>query len=518
MMSVKQLGIAATVAMLAFVSGCQTRTFTEVSDQINGMELQVRQHDASNDMQYVKHSSRWYVPKVTDRSKALPDWCFSPQQLGVFVSTDLDVVMKKLISHLPSNAAVNVIYGEGVDRKKQISVPNNRDVCDGLDKISLASGYSYDVDESRIYFNAFKDKVVPVAFMPGVDKYFIGKEKTQASNQQQGIGGTNTVTVTSDSLTKSSAFKGISAELDPWSSLLNVLSQMKSATGFIGPNIVASNILLRDTPRNVDAMEKYIEELNRNVNKVISLEFQTIEVTYDDANENGINFQNIMKEINGSLGELNYGTKFASNIFNDTQSPLLDIAFTKPAEGESQSMLVQALQKHGRVSVSRKQRVITLNNQVVRLKEVINDTYLAQTKKDSTANVGATDELIPGSVQSGIDLYAIAKEFEGNIQFHLATNVSNLMKIGEVQSGTAKIQTPSVGEREFDTRALIPPNKALMISGLSTVRGETAYQGTLDDQSPVGQLTDALGYMRSGKTSRTETITLVTASIVYKET
>lgn len=513
MNSMRQWGAAAAIAMLVFAAGCQTRTFKDASSKVDEMELKVREHDTSNDTQYVKRSSKWYVPKVTGRNKSLPDWCFSPQQLGVFVSTDLEVIMKKLIRHLP----VNVIYGDGVDRKKEISVPNNRDVCDGLDKISLASGYSYEVDESRIYLNAFKDKVIDVAFMPGVDKYFIGKEKTQSSNQQQGAGETNTVTVTSDSITKSSAYKGITAELDPWGSLLSVLSQMKSSTGFIGPNRVASNVLLRDTPRRVDAMERYINELNRSVNKVIALEFQTIEVTYDDANENGINFQNIMAEINGGLGELNYGTKFASNIFAETQSPLLDIAFTKPTDGDSQSMLVQALQKHGRVSVTRNQRVITLNNQVVRLKEVMNDTYLAQTKKDSTANVGATDELIPGSVQSGIDMYAIAREFNGNIQFHLSTSISNLMKIGEVSSGDSKIQTPQVGEREFDTKALIPPNKALMITGLSTVRGETAYQGTLDDQSPVGQMSDLLGYMRSGKTSRTETITLVTASVVYKE-
>ncbi|MDI5862165.1 hypothetical protein, partial [Shewanella xiamenensis] len=79
--------------------------------------------------------------------------------------------------------------------------------------------------------------------------------------------------------------------------------------------------------------------------------------------------------------------------------------------------------------------VVTLNNQIAKMKDVVNDTYLAQSKKDSTANVGATDELIPGSVDSGLGLYALAREFEGKIQIHLTANMSNLMSIGEVTSG-----------------------------------------------------------------------------------
>lgn len=514
MIILKRALVATVMSVIVIISGCQSRSYKESVAETDSLEAAIRSADSINKYQYVKHSSKWYVPEVRKSRIDVPDWCYSPQKIGVFKDAPISIVMKELTRNIP----VNVIYGTDVDSQKRITIPSNRDVCDGLEKISLASGYSYDINSTKISFKALEDKIVDVAFAPGVNKYFLGKEKQAGGGAaQQGNSGVNTVSVNSESLSSSSGFKGVEAELDPWTNLVSVLTQMKSERGFIGPNPVSSNILLRDSPERVNAMEKYIVSLNRAVNRVLSIEFQVIEVTTTDGEENGLNVQNIIKELELGKKSLEYGTNFASNIFSDSNSPLLDISLTRPAEGETSSLLIQALSKHGRVSVSRSQRAITLNNQVVRMKEVVNDTYLAQSKKDATANVGATDELIPGQVQSGLDMYVLGREFNGNIQLHLSANISNLLSIGEVSSGQSKIQTPSVSEREFDTMALIPPNKSLLLTGLTTSRNESSYEGTLDDKSGLWPFTDLFGYTRGGKRTRTETIVLVNASVIYKE-
>tara|TARA_R110002033_G_scaffold135713_4_gene175332 strand:+ start:22170 stop:23723 length:1554 start_codon:yes stop_codon:yes gene_type:complete len=508
--------IAITVATIILVSGCQSRSFKETIAKTDALEVQVREQDNAHAYQFVKHSAKWFVPKVRRSRKDTPDWCYSPQQLGVFKDAPISLIMQELTRNIP----VNVVYSNDVDSNKRITLADNRDVCDGLEKVRLASGYSYEINDSKITWKALEDKIVPVAFSPGVNKYFMGKEKSSsASANQQNLGGTQTVNATSDTLNSASGFKGIEAELDPWTNLVSVLAQMKSDKGFIGPNPVASNVLLRDTPEHVSAMEKYIIGLNRSVNRVLSVEFQVIEVTSNDGDENGLNIQNIIKQFDGGSKAISFGANFANNIMTENNSPLLDIAFTQPAAGESESLLIKALSQHGRVSVSRSQRVITLNNQVVRLKKVVHDTYLAQSKKDSTANVGATDELIAGSVQSGLDMYALAREYDGYIQLHLSANISNLISIGEVTSGdgNSKIQTPKVGESEFDTMAFIPPNKSLLLTGLSTSRNETSYTGTLDDKSWFSPFSDLFGYTRGGSQTRTQTIILVNASVVYKE-
>jgi type IVB pilus formation R64 PilN family outer membrane protein len=511
-MRLLKITVACAVMSLVFLSGCQTDTYQRIDKNNQEAATRIASVGYPSEFQYVKHSSKWYVPKVKQARINMPDWCFSPQQVGVFKSTP----MKLVIEALTENIAVNVQYGPNVNEMLEISIPNNRDVCDGLDKISLASGYSYEVNDAKITFKALEDRVVDVTFAPGQSKYFMGNEKdSQSGSNDSGQG--QLVSVKSDSLAQSSAFKGVEASLNPWENLLVVLNQMKSKNGFIGPNQVASNVLLRDTPERVDAMEKYIKNLNRAVNRVISIEIELIEVTTNEGDSNSLNVQNLIKSINGNKGAISLGTNLGSQFFSDSNSPLLDIAYTKPANGDSESLLIQALKKHGKVSVSRKQRLITLNNQIVKIKDVVNNTYLAQSKKDSTANVGATDELIPGSVQSGLDLYALAREYDGNIQFHLTANISNLTELGEVTSGTSKIQTPSVAEKEFDTMALIPANMSLLLTGMSTSRNETDYSGTVDDQSGLWPFSDLLGYSRASKNQKTETIILVTAGLVYKE-
>lgn len=512
---IKSTLVSCAVAAFVMIAGCQTNTFKSVDSGTKKITDKVESLENANEIKYVKHSKKWFVPKVKQSRINMPDWCFSPQQVGVFSNTPMEYIVAALTENLP----VRVEYGAQVDKKMVLSVPSNRDVCDGLDKISLASGYSYEINDAKITFKALEDKVVEVTFAPGVSKYFMGNEKDAGTNSSSGnTGSQNTVAVKSDSLNQAASYKGIEAILNPWEDLVIALTQMKSPAGYIGPNYVASNVLLRDTPERVEAMERYIKTLNRAVNRVISVEVEVIEVTMNNGDENGLNLQNIVSSINNGKGAISFGTDFASNFFSDQSSTLLDIALTKPSVGESESILIKALKKHGKVTVAKKQRVITLNNQIVKMKDVINDTYLAQSKKDSTANVGATDELIPGTVESGIGLYALAREYEGKVQLHLTANMSNLMSIGEVTSGTSKIQTPSVTERQFDTMALIPANTTLLLTGMSTNRNETAYSGTLDDSSWFSPLSDLFGYSRASKNQRTETIMLVTAGVVYKET
>lgn len=509
----KRICVGYLVATLAFLAGCQTDTFQRIDKNADDTLARASSVVNKGDFQYVKHSSKWYVPKIKQTRINMPDWCFSPQQIGIFK----DAPLKLVVEALTENLAVNIDYGQGVNENLSITTPKNRDVCDGLDKISLASGYSYEVNDTKITFKALEDRLVDVTFAPGQSKYFMGNEKDSSGRSSNNSASGNLVSVKSDVLNQSAAYKGVEASLDPWSNLLIVLNQMKSENGFIGPNEVASNVLLRDSPERVDSMEKYIKSLNRAVNRVISVELEMIELTTNEGDSNSFNLQNIVKSINNGKGSISFGTEFASQLFSDQNTPLLDIAYTKPTGAASESLLIQALKKHGKVTVTRKQRVITLNNQIVKLKDVINDTYLAQSKKDSTANVGATDELIPGSVQSGLDLYALAREYDGNIQLHLTANISNLMKMGEVISGKSKIQTPSVGERSFDTMALIPANMSLLLTGMSTSRDETDYSGTMDDKSGFWPFSDLFGYSRASKNQRTETIMLVTAGLVYKE-
>ncbi|MDI5833288.1 type II secretion system protein GspD [Shewanella xiamenensis] len=511
---IKKISVCIVMASAVILSGCKTPTYQNVDSANKALSDRISDLDKANGFQYVKKSSKWYVPKVKQSRLNMPDWCFSPQQVGAFSSTPIEYIVKALTENLH----IRIEYGPQVDRQMLLSIPSNRDVCDGLDKVSLASGYSYEINDAKITFKALEDRVVDVAFAPGVSKYYLGNDKDSGKSKTSSSGTTqNLVNVQSDTINEASSYKGTEAELNPWGDLISALNQMKSKDGNIFPNFVAANILLRDTPERVEAMERYITKLNRAVNRVISLEVEFIELTTNAGDENSFNLQNIVKSINNGKGSISFTSDFTSSLFPDQTSTLLDIAYTKPAVGESESALIRALKKHGKVTVGKRQRVVTLNNQIAKMKDVVNDTYLAQSKKDSTANVGATDELIPGSVDSGLGLYALAREFEGKIQIHLTANMSNLMSIGEVTSGTAKIQTPSVSQREFDTMALIPANTTLLLSGMANNRNETQYSGTVDDSTWLSPLTDLFGYSRASKNQRTETIMLVTAGLMYKE-
>ncbi len=503
---------------MAILAGCVSQTYKDIDEDSKKLILKVDSAKAqASVIQFVKHSSKWYIPKIKQARVDMPEWCYKANDIGVYKKAPLRLIVKSLIDGLP----VNVTYAPDVNKDLPITIASNRDVCDGLRKVSLASGYSFEVNDSQIRFKALEDRVVDVAFSPGISKYFMGSEKKQegqgqgqGQGQQQGQG--QITTQTSETLNKSSAYKGIEATLDPWNNLVATLRQMTSQKGFIGPNPVASNILLRDTPERVESMSRYIETLNRSVNRVIKIEMEIIEITRNDGDTEALDIKNIIESFNGSKGAITASAEFANSLFSDSNVPYLDFAITKPQDGQSESILVQALKRKGKVAVTKKQTAITLNNQIVRIKEVINDTYLAQSKKDATANVGVTDELIPGSVQSGLDMYALPREYNNMIQLHLSTAISNLLALGEVSSGNSKIQAPRLSEKEFDMIAILPPNTAVMLTGTSNVRTESSYSGTVDDRK--FWLSELLGFNRSSSKEITETIILVSAHLIYKET
>ena len=90
----RKVAMAVMVAVVIFTTGCQSRGFKESVAESDALELQVRNADVANEYKFVKNSSKWYVPKVRHARKDTPDWCYSPQQLGVFKDAPIKLVMQ----------------------------------------------------------------------------------------------------------------------------------------------------------------------------------------------------------------------------------------------------------------------------------------------------------------------------------------------------------------------------------------------------------------------------------------
>lgn len=248
------------------------------------------------------------------------------------------------------------------------------------------------------------------------------------------------------------------------------VKSMLSGVGRMSYSRSTGTITVTDRPDVLDQVETYVAAENANLSKQVLLNIKVYSVTLNDQDSAGIDWNLVYKAANGNW---NFSMK---NTFQDAlsntvngQIGILDGSFA------GSSAIIKALSQQGRVSVITSPSVLTLNLHPVPVQVARQTGFLASVQTTSTAQVGSTTSLTPGTVTSGFNMSLLPQvQLDNTINLEFFMNISSLIRLRAESSGESRIQVPEIDNRIFNQTVGLQSGETLVLSGFD----QTSEQGT----------------------------------------
>lgn len=439
---------------------------------------------------------------------------------------------------IASGAGSSVLtkYQTGLDPAANVTINYTGTVKGALDLLASKSGYVYTVHGTSIYWQAFITKTFDIAFMPGGTDYMMGNSSQgggasggAAGGGGGGAGGMVANYVSSDS--SDSEYSNLKGTLSVWTDLDNSIKQLLSPDGKVMVSESTTSVTVRDRPTNVQLIEQFIANVNRNLSKQVLVKVQVLEVNLENSYEFGIDWQIIARAFNKSPFVINgnYGTPVSITTLTGQSAlptgaalPAVPIFGTQVQPNTanpipSYTILLNALNQQGKTSIVTEPRVVCLNNQVSVVRIVQQEGYLASVQNTSLASGGTaptstvTSQLTPGTVITGLTLYILPKIMKDRIYLQVNADLSTRLPFQDATSGSASsgnsatIQLPNITEKHFNQRSVIKSGDTLILAGFRQVSNVANANQFLTSQ--------ALGGKGSQQLNK-ETIVLITPIIL----
>lgn len=273
-------------------------------------------------------------------------------------------------------------------------------------------------------------------------------------------GSTQTTSVSNKSSITDDIAKNISAMLTPGVGRMT----QPSKDGGLGSS--TGTILVTDTPEVLSRIESYLNGENKNITKQVLLNVKVLSVTLTDKDNLGIDWSLVYKSLSGKYG-VNLKNTFQADPSSVSGSvSILDTATGSSAAYAGSSLLISALSQQGRVSTVTSPSVTTLNLQPVPVQVARQTSYLASVQTTSTAQVGSTTSLTPGTVTTGFNMNLLPYVMQdNNLLLQYSINLSSLQRIRQVTSGGNTIEIPEVDNRIFSQKVRLKSGETLVLSG-----------------------------------------------------
>ncbi len=409
-------------------------------------------HGLRSVAQWIEHLTR--IPVIVTADALLPAQNFelggetsgnAAQNKGVANNGGLDKI------GLTDKTAAQAIQRHGGPRQlatesdpAPFSVDYNGPLQGLLDQVATRAGVRWAYQAGRIRFYRVVSRSIPVRSLPG--------NLTQSGGVTLGSG----MSLTSD------------VEMNIWDGIEKNLQTMVSRQGRFRVDSAVGFVTVRDSAANVEAVERYLDGINRLLSRQVSLNVEVLQVSLSNRFESGIDW-NYVREVAG-MGTFRAGS--LPVVTGSTGS----IGFVKPnSEGGNNTLLFQALEKFGKVSTSYSSVINTMNRQPVPLGAVSTQSYLKQITPTTTPNAagGLTygpPGLTPGEIQTGFNITLLPIVLDSNmVLLQCNISISALKEITTISSGTGlaqqTLQTPSVSSFLTQQRMAVRSGDTIVLSG-----------------------------------------------------
>lgn len=325
---------------------------------------------------------------------------------------------------------------------------------------------------------------------------------TQAGASSSGGGSSSGVSGTSSS-NENTDMKA--ATVDVWKSIQNDVKSILSPDGILSAGDAVGYLTVRDTPSRLADVQRYVEDLNDRLSRMVAVRVDVIDVSLDHDSNYGIDWNAVYTKA-GS-----YGVSLVTNtVAGSLSNTLTGTVLSANSRWSTSKAMVAALSTQGDAALVTTETLSTQSGMPAPVKVAKETTYLASVSNTSTANVGTSATLTPGVVTAGTSLMVLPfVQDNGQVMVQLSMDVSTLDGITTASSGGSTIQTPFLSVKNFLERVNVHSGETIVVSGFQQVQDNNTYNGVL----PPGGASWLGG--TSGKEHRkVTTVVLITPYIV----
>jgi MSHA type pilus biogenesis protein MshL len=271
-----------------------------------------------------------------------------------------------------------------------------------------------------------------------------------------------------------------------------------SEKGSLAVNKMASALMVTDFSKNLEVIEKFLQQVERAVSRQVIIEAQILEVTLNDRFQLGIDWRFLPQMTNAGFGWTSNQnlTGTTSTIPPSWGVPAATTGLTAGVATLNFVSMLDALAQQGHVNVISTPRVSTLNNQKSIIKAAVEEVYFEITISTSTGGppiITAT----PRNVTIGVILNVTPQiDADGNILLDIQPSVTEEITrrtqvVGATSSGQPILtEAPVVSVRQAQTVARVRDGQTIVIAGLIRER-----KRNLDTGVPGLMEIPLLGYL-----------------------
>jgi len=377
-----------------------------------------------------------------------------------------------------SDVPLKVALGQlamGYDLKFIVSndVPNTQITCFAketqlstiLDDITTQVKATYSYKEGKILVYVFGTKMFRLT-LPNISHYFSSSINTSGyagfeSNtfgNDSNTSSTNTYSSDSDEAGPNAEVKIKVEETKIYDEIENNIKSLMSDKGKYGINKSTGMITVTDYAENLKEAEKFLELVNKEFSRQVSLKVRVVEVELNDNAQTGINWEYLSKKIQAST-EFSLITGGNTLIFKSTETPSPD--------NEGITVIFKALQEFGDLRIVSQPSLTVLNTQPASIQVGTIKSYVSSISQETT-DVGILSGSGTSQIAEGLTLALINKiNDDGKVYLSLMPTIKEVSKIRSIPvSGGGQIEAPDIAIRALTTSVVVETGDTVILGGL----------------------------------------------------
>ena len=238
-------------------------------------------------------------------------------------------------------------------------------------------------------------------------------------------------------------------------------------------NLSAGVLTVTDTPRVLDAIGRYIDDRNRELNRQVMISVKVYSIENRHQNQLGIDWNAVLNT--GSVG-----MSLTSPFTGAAADALSGGVAILDGKGEGTQTFLKALDEQAKLSVVTSASALTTNLSAVPVQNAIQQDYVPNISTSQTANVGTSTSITTATITTGFNMTALPLLFPNSpkMQLEFSISMSDDPTFTAFTSGGQNAQLAKTTPKTIVQRVIIQSGQTLVLSGYEQLSDSANRQGT----------------------------------------